>query len=470
MYLCGPTVQDAPHVGHARTAIAFDVVRRHFAWSGYQVTFVRNITDIDDKIIARAGKLGMSPAEVAHRYANEYRQAMDAVRVLPPDHEPRVTENIPQIIDFVERLIARGAAYAAGGDVYYAVDSFPDYGRLSGQSIDDLRAGARVEPGEYKRNPLDFALWKATKPGEPRWDSPWGAGRPGWHIECSAMALRHLGESFDVHAGGKDLIFPHHENEIAQSQGALGPGTFARTWMHTGFVNLNDEKMSKSVGNVFLVSDMIGRFDGEALRFSMLGTHYRSPINFEVAERDGRVVFPGLEKAERDLEYFYGTLRRLDEFVGERSQPDAGPVVAEADQVVSAVRAALDDDFNTSVAMAELYAAATLSNKLLDDSKAAPKDVRRRSLQRLGQDLREAARRPLGLLEQNPREFLQGRRARLATARGIDQDAVEARLRERDAARQNQDFGRADEIRGELRTLGIEVMDTKAGSDWRISE
>ena len=328
LYLCGPTVQAAPHIGHARSGIAFDVVRRYLGWSGLEVTFVRNITDIDDKIIRKAAERGVPPEQHAREFTAEYQRAMLGVGNLPPDHEPKVTESIEDIVALIERLVAAGKAYPSGGDVYYAVESFPDYGKLWGQSIDELRAGARVEVDEDKRNPLDFALWKGAKPGEPKWPSPWGEGRPGWHIECSAMILRVLGERFDIHAGGKDLVFPHHENEIAQSQGALGPGSFARYWMHNGFVNFNDEKMSKSLGNVFLVTDMLERYDGESIRLFMVQTHYRSPINFEVAEKDGRPQFPGLDEAERRLDYFYTTLARLDDVVA--GAPDAGAVIPEA--------------------------------------------------------------------------------------------------------------------------------------------
>ena len=478
MYLCGPTVQSAPHIGHARSAIAFDVVRRYLAWSGLDVTFVRNITDIDDKIIRKASERGVDAALHAQEYAEVYRRDMLNVGNLPPDVEPRVTETMPEIVAFIGRLVDAGKAYASGGDVYYAVDSFAPYGSLSGQSIDDLRSGARVEVGELKRNPLDFALWKGAKPGEPKWPSPWGEGRPGWHIECSAMILAVLGERFDIHAGGKDLIFPHHENEIAQSVGALGPGSFARFWMHNGHLTLNDEKMSKSVGPVFLVSEMLERYDGESLRFFMVQTHYRSPINFDVVERDGAATFPGLEEAERRLDYFYSTLARLDDFVGsDRSVTvaaavgaGAGTVVPEAERLVPKVREAMDDDFNTSIAVAEIGEAAKAANKLLDDVKAAPKDVRRRSLARLAHDLRDVGRGALGILQREPRAFLHARRTRLAAARGVDCAAVEARLGERDAARKAKDFTRADALRGELRALGVEIMDTPGGADWRITD
>jgi len=470
IYLCGPTVQAAPHVGHARSAIAFDVVRRFLRWSGLDVTFVRNVTDIDDKIIRKANERGIPAAEHAREFAEIYRRDMLSVGNLPPDVEPHVTRTIPEIVAFIERLVAKGKAYAAGGDVYYSVESFPDYGALSGQPIDELRAGARIEVDEEKRNPLDFALWKAAKPGEPKWPSPWGEGRPGWHIECSAMILATVGEHLDIHGGGKDLIFPHHENEIAQSVGALGPGSFARHWMHNGFVNLNDEKMSKSVGNVFLVSDMTRHYDGESIRLYMLQTHYRSPINFEVIETDGRVAFPNLDEAERRLDYFYSTLARIDDFLGEKKDVEAGAVVPEAERLVPAVRAAMEDDFNTAVAIAELGEAARAANKLLDDPKAAAKDVRRRSLARFARDLRDAGEGALGLLAREPRAFLHARRARLAAERGIDSAAVEARLRDRDAARKAKDFARADELRGELRARGIEVMDTPRGAEWRIAD
>jgi cysteinyl-tRNA synthetase len=467
MYLCGLTVQGSPHIGHARSAINFDVVARYFRWLGWKVTSVRNITDIDDKIIAKAAEAGVTPAEHAARYAAEYHHEMRAVGNVDPDVEPRVTDNIPQILALIERLVAVGKAYPAGGDVYYAVETFPDYGKLSGQSIDELRVGARVEPGEHKRNPLDFALWKGAKPGEPQWPSPWGPGRPGWHIECSAMILATLGETFDIHAGGKDLVFPHHENEIAQSQGALGPGTFARHWMHNGMLMFNGRKMSKSLGNVFLVADMRRNFDGETLRLYMVQNHYRSPINLEYREETEQVVaFPGLEEAERRLDYFYTTLQRLDEFLGGR----VGAADVAAGELIGKVRAAMDDDFNTALAVAELHEAVKAANKLLDDPKALPKDARRRALAQLSRDLRDAGTGALGLLGQEPREFLRARRERMCAARGIRPADIDARLAERDAARKSKDFVRADALRAELRALGIEVMDTPRGADWRVSE
>jgi cysteinyl-tRNA synthetase len=471
VYVCGPTVQSSPHIGHVRTFMAFDVVRRYLTWAGYQVTFVRNITDIDDKIIAKANAAGEDTFAYANRFADEFARAMAAVHILPPDIEPRVTQHMPQILALIERLVASGHAYPSGGDVYYAVEKFADYGKLSGQSIEDLQAGARVEPGELKRSPLDFALWKAAKPGEPSWESPWGAGRPGWHIECSAMCIARLGDAFDLHGGGKDLIFPHHENEIAQSQGATGPGSFAKYWLHAGFLNLNEEKMSKSLGNVVGVWDMVARHDAEALRLFYMLTHYRSPLNFEMAERGEDIVFVGVEDAEKRLDYFYTTLSRIDDFLGGVvTTVEAGAVLPEADALRGKLAAAMDDDFNSALAIAELGEAAKLANKLLDEPKAAAKDVRKRTLAKLRVEMHDFGLRALGLFNTPPRAWLQARRERLCGQRQIDAAWVEGELRARDEARKAKDFARADAVRASLRERGIEVMDTPRGAEWRITE
>ncbi len=470
VYVCGPTVQNSPHIGHVRPFMAFDVVRRYLTWAGYQVKFVRNITDIDDKIIARAREHNEDTLAFAARYAEEFNRAMAAVHILPPDSEPRVTQHIPQIVALIERLVAKGTAYASGGDVYFSVDKFADYGKLSGQSIEDLQAGARVEPGELKQSPLDFALWKAAKPGEPSWDSPWGKGRPGWHIECSAMCIAQLGDSFDLHGGGKDLIFPHHENEIAQSQGATGPGTFARYWLHAGFLNLNEEKMSKSLGNVVGVWDMVARHDAEALRLFYMLTHYRSPLNFEMIERGEEIVFVGVEDAEKRLDYFYTTLSRIDDFLGANTAVEAGAVLPEADALRGKLAAAMDDDFNSALAIAELGEAAKLANKLLDEPKGVAKDVRKRTLARLRVEMYDFGLRALGLFNQPPRAFLSARRERLCKLHKIDAAWVEGELRARDEARKAKDFARADAVRATLRERGVEVMDTPRGAEWRITE
>ena len=282
LYVCGPTVYDMSHIGHARVFVTFDVVARFLRSLGNDVTYVRNFTDIDDKIIRRANEQGVPSSEISEKFIAEFQKDMASLGVRPADVEPKVTQHIPEIIALIEKIIANGHAYESGGDVYFAVRSFNGYGKLSKRDLDQLEAGARVEVGDKKRDPLDFALWKAAKPGEPFWESPWGKGRPGWHIECSAMSAKYLGETFDIHAGGKDLVFPHHENEIAQSEAASGK-TFANYWMHNGFVQIDNEKMSKSLGNFFTIRDVLKTYEAEALRLFLLGTHYRNPINFSDA-------------------------------------------------------------------------------------------------------------------------------------------------------------------------------------------
>jgi cysteinyl-tRNA synthetase len=476
LYLCGPTPYTTAHIGHAYSAICFDLIRRSLLFLGYDVRFVRNVTDVDDKIIKRGHETGEDPVALAARYADDYNADMRSVGVLPPTVEPRVSTHIPEIIELTQRLIDRGKAYAVDGDVYFEVSTFGPYGQLSGQTLDELCAGQRVAVDERKRAPADFALWKSAKPGEPSWDSPWGKGRPGWHIECSAMCTAHLGEVFDLHGGGKDLIFPHHENEIAQSQGAYGEGTFARHWLHNGFLNFEGEKMSRSLGNVFDIRSIAESVGTEALRFFVVSHHYRSPVDFEVATEDGpdgagqRIArFRSLEAADRRLEYFYLTLQRIDAFLATGGDAGDGAVVAGADTLLPEMRAALADDFNSPVAIAALGESARLANKLLDEGKGIDKQVRRRSLARLGRDLRAGAG-ALGLLPSAPEAFLAARRQRLVRRRHIDVAAVERLLADRTAARKAKDFAAADEIRRQLGELGVEVLDTTAGSDWRVTD
>jgi cysteinyl-tRNA synthetase len=465
MYSCGITVYDRCHVGHARMMVAFDVIVRHLRASGYAVHFVRNITDVDDKIIKKAQAEGRSAAEVAQHYTELMEADLRALDVRPADTEPRATEHIAEVLEIIERLTERGLAYASAGDVYFSVPGFAHYGQLSGQSIDDLRSGARIEVGEQKKSPLDFALWKAAKPGEPSWPSPWGPGRPGWHIECSAMAHRYLGEPFDIHGGGADLIFPHHENEIAQSEGAFGDGHFARHWLHSGMVNFGGEKMSKSLGNVVAIRDVGQTHDLEALRLHLIGVHYRSPVAFTVIrDAAGAAQFPELDGAEERLAYFYRTLERLAAAPG---QDDGGAVVAPADRTLAAFREAMDDDFNTAAAVGHLYEAFVLANKLLDEPQGVAKDVRRRTLVRLRGDLAKCGE-TLGIFQREPAAFLTAYRARLCARRSIDLAAVEARIAERAATRAAKDFARADQIRKDLQAAGVELMDTPAGTTWRV--
>ncbi|HRC54479.1 MAG TPA: cysteine--tRNA ligase [Kofleriaceae bacterium] len=475
MYVCGPTTYATAHIGHAYSAIAFDTIRRSLRFLGYQVKLVRNITDVDDKIIKRANEAGEDPMRLAARFAEDYNRDMARFGVLPPDVEPRVSTHIGEIIALIERLIAGGKAYVAGGDVNFAVESFPPYGKLSGQTIDELRAGARVEVDDRKRSAADFALWKAAKPGEPSWDSPWGKGRPGWHIECSAMTTAHLGVTFDLHGGGKDLIFPHHENEIAQSQGAYGEGTFSRYWLHNGFLNFAGEKMSKSLGNVFDCEQIARAVGGEALRFFCVSHHYRSPVDFEVESvRDAAgavtgIRFHSLEAADRRLDYFYSVLARLDAFLSAGGDGGEGPVLRDAEHLLPAVRDALSDDFNTPVALAVMGDAAKLANKLLDEAKGVDKQIRRRTLAHLARDLRQVGG-ALGILGCVPAEFLHERRARLVQRKGVDAAAVQRYIEDRAAARASKDFARADELRRQLTELGVELLDTPAGTDWRVRD
>jgi cysteinyl-tRNA synthetase len=480
-YGCGPTVYNFIHLGNARAFVTFDIVARHFRARGLEVKFVRNITDVDDKIIKRAAELGEDPAALAKRFTNEFRIDMAAIGNVLPDVEPCVTGSIDDIIAIIEKLIAGGAAYASEGDVYFAVEKFPPYGELSHQPLDELQAGSRVAVGEKKRAPLDFALWKAAKPGEPSWQSPWGPGRPGWHIECSAMAERHLGVNFDLHGGGVDLTFPHHENERAQSQGANGVGTFARYWMHNGFVNFNGDKISKSneeakvlFDRAFKLRVLVERHGGETIRAFLLTTQYRNPISFEVVVhgQDAKAAplgFPGLEEAERRLEYGYITVERLAALLATGKPAGAGAVVPEAEGWLARLQEALDDDFNTAGALAAHTEALALCNRLLDGKYDAPKDVRRRSLERLASDLKVAAAE-LGLLEQTPSVWLAEHRKRRCTVRSIDATWVEARIVERADVRKAKDFARADALRAELAKAGIEIMDGPSGTTWRVAD
>ncbi|HEV7559013.1 MAG TPA: cysteine--tRNA ligase [Kofleriaceae bacterium] len=466
MYVCGPTPYAPAHIGHAFSAISFDTIRRSLTFLGFDVHYVRNVTDVEDKIIRRANEVGEDPMALAARFAADYNRDMARFGVLPPDVEPKVSTHIAEIIALIERLIVRGHAYTLGGDVYYEVRTFSPYGKLSDQNLDKLRDGARVEVDERKRDPADFALWKAAKPGEPSWESPWGKGRPGWHIECSAMTVTHLGVTFDIHGGGKDLIFPHHENEIAQSQGDTGEHTFARYWLHNGFLNFEGVKMSKSLGNVFGCEQIAEAVGGEALRFFCVSHHYRSPVDFDVEQvSDTRVRFRSLESADRRLSYFYETLAKIDA----QGAPGDGPVMPEADKLVPDVRAALADDFNSPVAIASLGEAAKLANKLIDEGKGIDKQLRKRTLARLGTDMR-AVGQALGILGSGPATYLAERRERLIRRENIDVSAIDGLVASRKAARAAKDFARADAIRGELAALRIAVYDTPAGTEWNVRD
>ncbi len=412
LYICGPTVYDMCHVGHARCYVAFDVVVRYLRHRGYRVTYVRNITDVDDKIITRANEVGEPALSLSRRFAEAFGADMAALGNLPPDVEPRVSDHIPEIVALIQEILAAGHAYEVQGDVYFQVDSFAGYGALSGRNLDELRAGARVDVDARKRSPLDFALWKAAKPGEPSWESPWGAGRPGWHIECSAMSSRYLGPSFDIHGGGMDLIFPHHENEVAQSRAIGGPESFARHWMHNGFINVRtaedtEEKMSKSLGNFFTIREVLARHEPEALRLFLLGTQYRKPLSFDLERSGAQVRFVSLEDAERRLSYTYATLARVEGALaqGKPAAPGAEVLPPVAD-LQERLYAALDDDFNTAAAVGYVSEVLTLANRLLDQPGSAPKPTRRRTLEQVLGSMRLVSEL-LGVFGESPAAFLQ---------------------------------------------------------------
>jgi cysteinyl-tRNA synthetase len=442
LYVCGMTVYDYCHLGHARVLVAFDVVYRYLRSLGYEVTYVRNITDIDDKIIKRANENAESWQALTGRFIQAMHEDAAALAVLPPDLEPRATEHLAAIIAMTERLIERGHAYvAANGDVYYEVRSFEGYGKLSGKSIDDLRAGARVDPGEQKRDPLDFVLWKAAKPGEPSWDSPWGAGRPGWHIECSAMSTQALGDTFDIHGGGADLAFPHHENEIAQSEGATGH-PFVRYWMHNGFVRINEEKMSKSLGNFFSVREVLKDYRPEEIRYFILTSHYRSPLNYSDEQ---------LQNARQALQRLYTALSGLSGL----KQIDVHTPPAETSSYRQAFAAAMDDDFNTPEALAVLFELARAINrqKVQDPVQATA----------LGAVLVQLGNL-LGILQSEPDAWLKGQHQ---GAEGLDDAAIESLINQRLAARQAKDWAEADRIRDLLKAKGILLEDGAGGTGWR---
>jgi cysteinyl-tRNA synthetase len=443
MYVCGVTVYDRSHVGHARAMVTFDVLYRHLLYLGYEVTFIRNFTDVDDKIIARAQHAGISTESLVETNIGAFAEDIRVLGCLPPTLEPRATQHVPEMIELIAELIGADLAYPVDGDVYYAVTKFPGYGKLSKRNLEDLLAGARVEVDERKRHPMDFALWKASKPGEPWWESPWGKGRPGWHIECSVMASKYLDQPFDIHGGGTDLIFPHHENEIAQSEGAKGR-PFARYWVHNGMVTIEREKMSKSLGNFMTVEEAARRSSGEALRLFVLSTHYRSPLDF-AEERLGEAV--------RNVDRIYETLARATKDLGEERLP--------ADQaVVSEFRAAMNDDLNTARAIGVIFETVRALNRSLDEGDPA----RAASLRAA---LRETAG-VLGLGQADARTFLErSQRKRLEEA-AIDPAEIERRIAERAAARGEKDFRKADVIRAELKAKGVILEDTAAGTVWKV--
>ncbi len=481
IYVCGPTVWDSAHLGHMRAAIVFDVLRRHLESKGLTVTHVQNITDVEDKIIARAQVDGVAPEVITDRYTADYHQALAALHVLPPDIEPRASAHIPEMIAMIQTLIDKGFAYYAEGDVYFDVTKAPDYGKLSGRVLEELKAGARVEPGEFKRHPADFALWKQAKPGEPNWESPWGRGRPGWHIECSAMSLKYLGMGFDIHGGGDDLIFPHHENEIAQSEAYAGRQPFARYWLHNAMVMVKGEKMSKSLRNYFAVADALQRYSAEVIRFALASVHYRKPMEVD-AERlaDAARAVDRLRAALASAELVLRRTRGL----AEDGAPSQGLAQA-ATAARTAFAAAIDDDLNVSGALAAIFDLVSEINRAADQvlkgslepvlTEPGLGQARRAVLELTGvlglhlegaavdaQLLRRVRELASMLRSQRPQLFGEEPQDGLA---GL----VDYLLAGRERARAARDFSTADHIRGQLTEAGILVEDLPTGPRWRIA-
>ncbi|MFO7754328.1 MAG: cysteine--tRNA ligase [Desulfobacteraceae bacterium] len=452
MYVCGPTVYDTSHIGHARSVVVFDAVFRWLRKLGYDVCYVRNFTDVDDKIIKKAEETGERPEYITEKYIREFHREMDALNVLRPTIEPKATDHIDHIVSFIEKLVDRGKAYAVpGGDVYFAIDSFEGYGMLSGRDPGDMKAGSRVAVDGKKRNPLDFTLWKPAKPGEPAWDSPWGRGRPGWHIECSAMSYEYLGNSFDIHGGGKDLIFPHHENEITQSEALFGK-RFVKYWMHNGFVDINNEKMSKSLGNFTMIKDVLSVYPAEVIRLFLLSKHYRSPIDYNEES---------MRETEAGLERVYTFLDRAAE-AGVSFEDGAGK-----GNLWSRFESAMNDDFNTAKGLSVVFDAVKQGNRILDEHGTAPPREKIDELAGLCSGIREMGQ-ILGVFLLEPGAYFSDKTDRAVQSKHLDTEEIDRLVAERTEARKNRDFARADAIRDQLAEMNIVLEDGPDGTVWKV--
>ncbi|MDY0274013.1 MAG: cysteine--tRNA ligase [Desulfomicrobium sp.] len=462
MYVCGITAYDYCHIGHARSAVVFDVLVRYLRYSGLTVTFVRNFTDIDDKIINRANREGVDWKSIAQTYMHAFYEDMDRLGVLRADIEPKATEHIPGMIALCAELIAKGHAYATSdGDVYFRVRSYAPYGQLSGRNIEDLVVGARVEPGEKKEDPLDFALWKGAKPGEPFWESPWGPGRPGWHIECSAMSEEYLSLPFDIHGGGQDLTFPHHENERAQTEAATDK-EFVRYWVHNGFVQINAEKMSKSLNNFVTIRDILDNYLPEVLRFFLITKHYRSPLDYSV---------DSLEEAERALKRIYLAKFAAENHIQQNSKCTSTPLPAELVVEITALEVkwneAMADDLNTAAALGHVFVLVKIINRILED-KGLRKSAQGCDQLKYALKLFERWGEVLGLFMMESQEFLDQLRHSRIKRRNIDATLIEEKMTQRQKARVAKDFARSDAIRDELLTLGVTIQDLPQGASWDV--
>lgn len=458
MYACGVTVYDYCHIGHARSAIVFDVIRRYLQYKGFDVKYIRNFTDIDDKIINRAKQEGIPWDAVAQKYTDEYYMDMDRLGVGRADIEPKATEHIKEMIDIVKGLVDKGIAYVVDGDVYFEVSKFPEYGKLSKRDIDEMMAGARVEVDERKKDPIDFALWKVSKEGEPSWESPWGHGRPGWHIECTAMSIKYLGESFDIHGGGADLIFPHHENEIAQSEAFTGK-PFVKCWVHNGFITIDKEKMSKSLGNFFTIKDILDKYDPEVVRFFLLSTHYRSPIEFSDEQ---------LKEAELSIDRYYTTVARINDFFGKESgSPKPSNEEKALEELLSSFKTnfqeAMDDDFNTALALGHIFELIREANRFLDSN---PSGEKAKGLVLRTKELLSEVGGILNIFNRTLNEWYI---ALMKTKKvGLSEADILDKIRERQEARMMKDWSTADKIREELEEKGIILEDKKDGTGWKV--
>lgn len=467
IYVCGITAYDICHVGHARSAVVFDVITRYLKYRGYNVTYVKNFTDVDDKIIEKAAVEGENISEISERYIKEHNEDMDALGVVRPTVAPKATENIKGMIRHITVLLEKKLAYVNEGDVYFSVEKFDGYGKLSGRNLEDMVAGSRVEVDKKKKNPLDFALWKASKEGEPWWDSPWGRGRPGWHIECSVMSQRFLGDTFDIHGGGKDLIFPHHENEIAQSEGATGK-TFAHYWIHNGFVRVESEKMSKSLGNFFTIKEMLKNYHPEALRLFMLQSHYRSPVDFST---------DSLAEARSGMERFYATLKNIGDALasgvdyskvsGKNLSGKDKEIFDYVDALPDRFTEAMNDDLNTAMAIGYIFDTVRVINSYLAEKEITMTENKLFVLDVAQGNIKEVGR-VLGLFLEDPGEYFRKDRNREAQKRGLDVEDIERSIEERRMARAAKDWESSDQIRDTLAEKGVILKDTPTATVWKI--
>ncbi len=460
MYVCGVTVYDFSHIGHARAAVVFDVIFRYLRYKGFEVTYVRNYTDVDDKIINKAQKEGVDYKTIAERYIEEYDRDMKALKVEEPTFTPRATEHITEMIKMIERLIENGYGYEIEGDVYFEVSKFRSYGKLSGKNIEELQSGARVEVDDRKKSPLDFALWKASKPGEPAWDCPWGKGRPGWHIECSAMSQHFLGETFDVHGGGADLIFPHHENEIAQAEGATRK-PFVHCWIHNGFVNINQEKMSKSLGNIFTIREILENYHPEVIRLFLLSHHYRSPVDFSDQS---------LKEAQLSLDRLYALLKDFKDLRGGNGQ--SSPFEEEMRNQIKVLpetfEKEMDDDFNTASALGVLHRVTRNLNKMLSEVKKDGEGKLSSTLSEEAAKTFNAAGNVLGLLMVDPEDYFGQKQEEGMKGITISEEEILKLIEERRVAREEKNWKKSDQVREELSNQGILLKDTPQGTTWKV--